>query len=274
MQYCWHFMARWSLSASRTSKVIFCSEIREHHVAAVNTPSLPRSIYTRTSRGSMVRCRPMSWRCSYHTAPHIDVMATGKRGAAVLRRILVEGAKPVTAFRKMPLVVPVERANTQDPASFSYGVRKVLEGWEPQSVRFELQASPPCNPGSIFPTSAAPPSWCVMAMPGGPGPSRVSASLAREVWEHRARIACPIWWTSRSPSEQPISKPKGSPSSATAPTRRLPAPPATAPRLLSELVASTTGHARHCRMALVGPRSGGRACSSRGIGADMDGVNR
>src|SRR5207237_357755 len=40
----------------------------------------------------------------YHTAPHIDVMGTGKRGAAALRRILFEGAKPITAFRKMPLV--------------------------------------------------------------------------------------------------------------------------------------------------------------------------
>ena len=42
----------------------------------------------------------------YHTAPHVDVFETGGRGAAVLRRILIGGARPVTAFQKLPLVVP------------------------------------------------------------------------------------------------------------------------------------------------------------------------
>ena len=66
----------------------------------------------------------------YHTAPHIDVFETGQRGAAVLRRILVEGVRPVTAFQKMPLVVPAERANTQDSASVSYGLRERLQALE------------------------------------------------------------------------------------------------------------------------------------------------
>jgi microcystin degradation protein MlrC len=65
----------------------------------------------------------------YHTAPHIDVFETGQRGAAVLRRIL-DGAKPITAFRKLPLVVPAERANTQDPASVSHHIRELLQAWE------------------------------------------------------------------------------------------------------------------------------------------------
>lgn len=66
----------------------------------------------------------------YHTAPHIDVMGTGKRGAEALRRMLFDGVQPVTAFRKLPMVVPAERANTQDPKSISYGIRNTLEGWE------------------------------------------------------------------------------------------------------------------------------------------------
>jgi microcystin degradation protein MlrC len=66
----------------------------------------------------------------YHTAPHIDVFETGQRGAAVLRRILVDGARPVTAFQKLPLVVPAERANTQDPASVSFGLRQRLQELE------------------------------------------------------------------------------------------------------------------------------------------------
>jgi microcystin degradation protein MlrC len=65
----------------------------------------------------------------YHTAPHIDVFETGQRGAAVLRRIL-DGARPATAFKKLPLVVPAERANTQDPNSVSFAIREMLQAWE------------------------------------------------------------------------------------------------------------------------------------------------
>lgn len=63
----------------------------------------------------------------FHTAPHIDVFETGQRAAAVLRRILIDGARPVTAFKKIPMVVPAERANTQDPASVSFRFREHLE---------------------------------------------------------------------------------------------------------------------------------------------------
>jgi microcystin degradation protein MlrC len=66
----------------------------------------------------------------YLTAPHLDVFETGQRGAAVLRRILAEGARPVTAFQKLPLVVPAERANTQDPESISYRFRQRLQELE------------------------------------------------------------------------------------------------------------------------------------------------
>jgi microcystin degradation protein MlrC len=66
----------------------------------------------------------------YHTAPHIDVLPTGRRAAAVLRRILIDGARPVTAYQKIPMVVPAERANTQDPGSVSFGYREQLQAWE------------------------------------------------------------------------------------------------------------------------------------------------
>jgi microcystin degradation protein MlrC len=66
----------------------------------------------------------------YHTAPHIDVFETGQRGASTLRRILADGARPVTAFQKIPLVVPAERANTQDPASVSHALRERLQQLE------------------------------------------------------------------------------------------------------------------------------------------------
>ncbi len=66
----------------------------------------------------------------YHTAPHIDVFETGQRAAQVLRRIMVDGARPVTAFQKLPLVVPAERANTQDPSSISFAFREHLQALE------------------------------------------------------------------------------------------------------------------------------------------------
>jgi microcystin degradation protein MlrC len=69
----------------------------------------------------------------YHTIPHVDVFETGVRGAEVMRRILIDGAKPVTAFQKIPIVVPPERANTQDLSSVSFGFRERLE---------ELEADP------------------------------------------------------------------------------------------------------------------------------------
>jgi microcystin degradation protein MlrC len=62
----------------------------------------------------------------YHTAPHIDVFETGERGAAVLRRILVAGARPAMAFVKMPIVLPAERANTEDPSSVSHAFKQRL----------------------------------------------------------------------------------------------------------------------------------------------------
>jgi microcystin degradation protein MlrC len=66
----------------------------------------------------------------YHTAPHIDVFETGQRGAKVLRRILIDGVRPVTAFQKIPMVVPAERANTQDTASVSFALRARLQALE------------------------------------------------------------------------------------------------------------------------------------------------
>jgi microcystin degradation protein MlrC len=76
----------------------------------------------------MVRCADAL--VLYHTAPHVDVFETGQRGAALLRHILVDGVRPVTAFQKLPLVVPAERANTQDPASVSYALRERLQALE------------------------------------------------------------------------------------------------------------------------------------------------
>ena len=52
----------------------------------------------------------------FHTSPHVDIVETGARSAGVLRSLLA-GAQPSTVLIKLPLVLPVERANTQPTAA-------------------------------------------------------------------------------------------------------------------------------------------------------------
>jgi microcystin degradation protein MlrC len=80
----------------------------------------------------------------YHTYPHVDMYETGVRGAEILRAILQDGAAPISALVRIPLVVPPERANTQatpeEVAADSYSE------WPPQFLRRarELEAEPWC----------------------------------------------------------------------------------------------------------------------------------
>ncbi|MDX1945877.1 MAG: M81 family metallopeptidase [Pirellulaceae bacterium] len=66
----------------------------------------------------------------FHTVPHIDVFETGERGAAVLRRILVAGARPTTAYVKIPCVLPAERAHTERPTGASADLKRQLQALE------------------------------------------------------------------------------------------------------------------------------------------------
>lgn len=67
---------------------------------------------------------------TFHTAPHIDVVQTGQRATTALRRLLVERIQPAVALTKIPMVPPVEAANTQDPASVSFALREKLQALE------------------------------------------------------------------------------------------------------------------------------------------------
>lgn len=66
----------------------------------------------------------------YHTAPHVDVYETGERAAGVLRRILIDGARPVTAFQKIPASMPAEIANTQAASGVSVDLKSRLVALE------------------------------------------------------------------------------------------------------------------------------------------------
>jgi microcystin degradation protein MlrC len=117
----------------------------------------------------------------YHTAPHIDVFETGRRGASVLRRIL-GGARPVTAFQKLPVVVPAERANTQDPASVSFDLcqrLRQMEG-EPGVLAAGLATVQPWLDIPELGSAAV-----VITDGDGDRAQSLCSELASEVWQRR-----------------------------------------------------------------------------------------
>ncbi len=118
----------------------------------------------------------------YHTAPHIDVFETGVRAARVLRRILVEGARPVLAWQKVPAVFPAERANTQDPASVSFHLRHRLQELEGQP-RILTAGLATVQPWLDIPELGS--VTLVVADGDEELARRCCASLAQEVWDRR-----------------------------------------------------------------------------------------
>ncbi|MBL8827650.1 MAG: M81 family metallopeptidase, partial [Planctomycetaceae bacterium] len=118
----------------------------------------------------------------FHTAPHIDVHETGLRGAAALRRILVDRATPTTAFIKLPVVFPAERANTQDRASISFQIRERLEHIEqqPQVITAGLATVQPWLDIPELGTA-------VIVTTAGDQPlaDKIAQEIGDFVWEHR-----------------------------------------------------------------------------------------
>lgn len=118
----------------------------------------------------------------YHTAPHIDVFETGVRAAKVLGRILHEQARPATALQKIPMVVPAERANTQDPASVSFALRERLQRLEadPRVLSAGLAT---VQPWLDIPELGS----AVVVVTDGDASlaQQLSAAVAAEVWQRR-----------------------------------------------------------------------------------------
>jgi len=48
----------------------------------------------------------------YHTYPHVDMFETGQKAARLMLRVLKGECRPTMAFRKLPLIVPAENAQT------------------------------------------------------------------------------------------------------------------------------------------------------------------
>lgn len=118
----------------------------------------------------------------YHTAPHVDVMETGKRAAGVLRRILVDKVRPRMVLRKLPMVVPAEGANTQDPASISHSFRQRLEALEADE-RILAAGLATVQPWLDIPELGS--AVVVVTADDLPLAEAVSLEVARTVWQHR-----------------------------------------------------------------------------------------
>jgi microcystin degradation protein MlrC len=50
----------------------------------------------------------------YHTAPHVDQYETGQRALALLTDTVTRRARPVTALRRLPMILPGETVRTTD----------------------------------------------------------------------------------------------------------------------------------------------------------------
>lgn len=50
----------------------------------------------------------------YHTAPHIDMYETGQRAMALLQRLLAGEIQPISALRRLPMLLPAENGRTTE----------------------------------------------------------------------------------------------------------------------------------------------------------------
>ncbi len=77
------------------------------HVPLVGTLDLHANVTTRmVSQATAL--------VGYHTAPHVDLYETGQRGMRLLLAMLRGKARPVTALRRLPMLLPGETARTTD----------------------------------------------------------------------------------------------------------------------------------------------------------------
>lgn len=118
----------------------------------------------------------------YHTAPHVDVFETGERGAAVLSRLLAGQVRPVTAFCKVPCVLPAERANTEAIAGVSVDLKGRLQELDkrPEVLTAGIATVQPWLDIPEFGSAA------IVTTDGQPElAKRLCGELADELWQRR-----------------------------------------------------------------------------------------
>lgn len=118
----------------------------------------------------------------YHCAPHVDVFDTGLRAAEILRRIVEDNARPVSAFQKIPAVAPPELANTEAASGPAADFKRQLKALE-EEPRILSAALLPVQPWLNIPELG---SAVLVVSDGAPDLAREACSeLAQTFWNRR-----------------------------------------------------------------------------------------
>ncbi|MEX0819380.1 MAG: M81 family metallopeptidase [Pirellulaceae bacterium] len=118
----------------------------------------------------------------YHSMPHVDIFETGQRAAEALRRVIFDGAKPTTAFCKIPAVVPAENSNTQAGTGVAADLKRRVV--ELETIANVLSAGiAPVQPWMDIPQFG---SSVVVTTDNDPEAARAACeSVAEEFWRRR-----------------------------------------------------------------------------------------
>jgi microcystin degradation protein MlrC len=66
----------------------------------------------------------------YHTYPHVDMFETGQKAARILVKTVRGEVQPVTAYRKLPLIIPPENCSThRGPMLWRCRFSQCSRGW-------------------------------------------------------------------------------------------------------------------------------------------------
>ena len=117
---------------------------------------------------------------AYRHCPHIDMRETGKRGAALLLRVIRRQVHPIMAYRKLPLVTPCEQFMTdRGPMSTWFVLAKEVEA-QPKVIDVSLF---PVQPWIDVPELG----WSVVVTTDDEPHlgEKLCRDLAQHAWDHR-----------------------------------------------------------------------------------------
>ncbi len=123
----------------------------------------------------------------YHTYPHVDFFETGARSAALLMKILTEGARPITARVKVPALVRGDELITE-----SGSIRECIQRAQ------EIEASTKGLSAGVMwgnPFTDVPElrTNSVVVMDGDESAARSQATeLAHRFWRHHEKMQVPL----------------------------------------------------------------------------------
>ncbi|WP_397570377.1 M81 family metallopeptidase [Schlesneria sp. T3-172] len=124
---------------------------------------------------------------AFHTYPHVDFFETGVRAARLLMKILAEGARPVTARVKIPVLARGDEMITEAGL-----IRECIQvAKEIESTKGGLGASVMWgNPFTDVPELR---SNCIVVMDGDEeGAKQKATDIARIFWKHHQKMQVPL----------------------------------------------------------------------------------